>query len=51
VPRVLTARFMHETNTFSQVKTDMALIRRRDFAEVTDLLARAPEGDPANLPS
>jgi hypothetical protein len=22
---------MHETNTFSWVKTDMALIRRRDF--------------------
>jgi microcystin degradation protein MlrC len=31
VPRVLTARFMHETNTFSRVPTDMALIRRRDF--------------------
>jgi microcystin degradation protein MlrC len=31
VARVLTARFMHETNTFSRVKTDMALIRRRDF--------------------
>jgi microcystin degradation protein MlrC len=31
VPRVLAARFMHETNTFSRVKTDMALIRRRDF--------------------
>jgi len=31
VPRVLTARFMHETNTFSRVKTDLALIRRRDF--------------------
>ena len=29
--RVLTARFMHETNTFSQVPTDMAMIRRRDF--------------------
>ncbi|HEY1300137.1 MAG TPA: M81 family metallopeptidase, partial [Stellaceae bacterium] len=29
--RVLTARFMHETNTFSRVRTDMALIRRRDF--------------------
>ena len=29
--RVLTARFMHETNTFSRVETDMALIRRRDF--------------------
>ena len=27
----LTARFMHETNTFSRVKTDMALIQRRDF--------------------
>ncbi len=31
MPRVLTARFMHETNTFSRVTTDMALIRRRDF--------------------
>jgi microcystin degradation protein MlrC len=31
VPRVLTARFMHETNTFSRVMTDMVLIRRRDF--------------------
>jgi microcystin degradation protein MlrC len=31
VSRVLTARFMHETNTFSRVKTDMPLIRRRDF--------------------
>jgi Metallopeptidase family M81 len=30
VPRVLTARFMHETNAF-RVKTDMVLIRRRDF--------------------
>jgi microcystin degradation protein MlrC len=29
--RVLTARFMHETNTFSRVPTDMMLIRRRDF--------------------
>ena len=29
--RVLTARFMHETNTFSRMRTDMALIRRRDF--------------------
>jgi microcystin degradation protein MlrC len=29
--RVLTARFMHETNTFSRVATDMALVRRRDF--------------------
>jgi microcystin degradation protein MlrC len=31
VNRVLTARFMHETNTFSRVATDMAMIRRRDF--------------------
>jgi hypothetical protein len=31
VPRVLTARFMHEINTLSRVKTDTALIRRRDF--------------------
>ena len=29
--RVLTGRFMHETNTFSTVRTDMALWRRRDF--------------------
>jgi microcystin degradation protein MlrC len=29
--RVLTARFMHETNTFSRVPTDMAIIRRRDY--------------------
>ncbi|HWD56868.1 MAG TPA: M81 family metallopeptidase [Stellaceae bacterium] len=29
--RVLTGRFMHETNTFSIVKTDLALWRRRDF--------------------
>jgi microcystin degradation protein MlrC len=28
---VLTARFMHETNTFSRVPTDMAAFRRRDF--------------------
>jgi len=31
VKRVLTARFMHETNTFSRVPTDMAMIRGRDF--------------------
>jgi microcystin degradation protein MlrC len=31
VKRVLTGRFMHETNTFSLQKTDMALWRRRDF--------------------
>jgi microcystin degradation protein MlrC len=31
VKRVLTGRFMHETNTFSRVRTDMALWRRRDF--------------------
>ena len=29
--RVLAARIMHETNTFSRVKTDMASFRRRDF--------------------
>src|SRR6201996_6100646 len=29
--RVLTARFMRETNTFSRVPTDMAMIRRRDY--------------------
>src|SRR6516165_9495643 len=31
VARVLTARFMHETNTFSRISTDMAMFRRRDF--------------------
>jgi len=31
VNRVLTARFMHETNTFSRVPTDMAMMLRRDF--------------------
>ena len=31
MPRVLTARFMHETNTFSRVPTDMAMFRQRDF--------------------
>src|SRR6202162_4186706 len=31
VKRVLTGRFMHETNTFSVQMTDMALWRRRDF--------------------
>src|SRR5262249_49020728 len=29
--RVLVARIMHETNTFSRVATDMAAFRRRDF--------------------
>jgi len=29
--RVLAARFMHETNTFSRVLTDMTSFRRRDF--------------------
>src|SRR5260370_39433224 len=29
--RVLGARFMDETNTFSRVETDMASFRRRDF--------------------
>src|SRR6201987_2809468 len=31
VKRILTSRFMHETNTFSRVPTDMAMIRRRDY--------------------
>jgi microcystin degradation protein MlrC len=31
MPRVLTGRFMHETNTFSRIKTDMNVWRRRDF--------------------
>src|SRR5580700_308025 len=31
VKRVLTGRFMHETNTFSVQKTDIAMWRRRDF--------------------
>ncbi len=29
--RVLAARFMHETNTFSRVPTDMAAFRHRNF--------------------
>src|SRR5690242_19162541 len=29
--RVLTGRFMHETNTFSVQRTDMSVWRRRDF--------------------
>src|SRR5207302_6695795 len=29
--RVLTARIMHETNTFSRVKTDMAAFRANGF--------------------
>src|SRR5437588_6421087 len=29
--RVLAARFMHETNTFSRLKTELADFRRRDF--------------------
>src|SRR5258706_2066215 len=29
--RVLAARFMHETNTFSVVNTDLTAFRRRDF--------------------
>jgi microcystin degradation protein MlrC len=31
VKRLLTARFMHETNTFSRVPTDTVMIRRRDY--------------------
>lgn len=31
MPRVLTARFMHETNTFSRVKTDLNVWQKRDF--------------------
>ena len=37
--RVLTGRFMHETNTFSIVKTDLALWRRRDFHTVNEIPA------------
>jgi microcystin degradation protein MlrC len=37
--RVLTGRFMHETNTFSIVKTDMALWRRRDFHNENEIPA------------
>src|SRR5215472_7078685 len=33
------ARFMHETNTFSRVKTDMALIRQRDFHRENEIAA------------
>src|SRR4051794_12213674 len=29
--RVLAARFMHETNTFSRLKTELTDFRRRDF--------------------
>ncbi len=37
--RVLTGRFMHETNTFSVQKTDMALWRRRDFHGANEIPA------------
>lgn len=37
--RVLTGRFMHETNTFSIVKTDLALWRRRDFHRENEIPA------------
>ena len=37
--RVLTGRFMHETNTFSVQKTDMALWRRRDFHRDNEIAA------------
>lgn len=36
--RVLTARIMHETNTFSQVPTDIAAFRRRDFHLSNEIL-------------
>ncbi len=39
MPRVLTARFMHETNTFSRVKTDLALWQRRDFHRANEIPA------------
>jgi microcystin degradation protein MlrC len=39
VKRVLTGRFMHETNTFSIVKTDLALWRRRDFHNENEIPA------------
>ena len=35
--RVLTARFMHETNTFSRVRTDLAAFRRRDHHPVAEV--------------
>ena len=44
--RVLTARFMHETNTFSRVPTDMAMIRRRDYHLENEIPA-AFRGTPA----
>src|SRR5436190_16692159 len=37
--RVLTGRFMHETNTFSVQTTDMALWRRRDFQRDNEIPA------------
>ncbi|HEX3954662.1 MAG TPA: M81 family metallopeptidase [Stellaceae bacterium] len=37
--RVLTGRFMHETNTFSVQKTDMALWRRRGFHTANEIPA------------
>ena len=48
MPRVLTARFMHETNTFSRVKTDIALIRRRDF-HLENEIPQAFRGTPSAL--
>ncbi len=39
VARVLTGRFMHETNTFSRIRTDMAEWRRRDFHRANEIPA------------
>ena len=51
VPRVLTARFMHESNTFSRVKTDMALIRRRDISKTRSRRRFAALAPHSALPS
>jgi microcystin degradation protein MlrC len=37
--RVLTGRFMHETNTFSIVRTDLAMWQRRDFHRENEIPA------------
>jgi len=46
-----TARFMHESNTFSRVKTDMALIRRRDISKTRSRRRFAALAPHSALPS
>ena len=38
-PKLVLAMMMHETNTFSVQKTDMALWRRRDFQRDNEIPA------------